>query len=80
MNGKRGFAVNGSEPQDSGGREEIDFESRLRGITCGFVFDSTISSYCKHMVPVSGIRTPSHGVYYASEIINSQSDRAMPCE
>lgn len=59
MNGKREFAVNGSEPQDSGGREKIDFESRLRGISCGFVFDSTISSYCKHMVPVSGIRTPS---------------------
>ena len=40
------LAVKGSGPQDSGGREEIDFESRLRGITLGFVFDSTISSYC----------------------------------
>ena len=54
MNSKRGLAVKGSEPQDSDGREEIDFESRLRGITLGFVFDSTISSYCKHMVLVSG--------------------------
>ena len=54
MTNQRGFAVKGSEPQDSGGREEIDFVSRLRGITRGFVFDSTISSYCKHMVPVSG--------------------------